>query len=283
MEVISFLNNKGGVGKSASVKTIAHMMAAVHKKRVLIVDMDPQGNTSSLYSSVDWTDLFRSVLYRTSRNKAFSVQDLLLDRNLDPHVCVSHTDYEGLDIIPAFLTLSEVEEQMKSNVAVPQQFLLRNQLSKLEDEYDFCLLDCSPSISLLNINALAASDEVYIPTRVDGDSLVGLAISINLIKTVSEYNPKLRVGGCFFTQYQARKSVSVVAKELLMQELPPNYLLPITIGVTKYIEESTYQQLPLLMVDKGKNKQKATQDYLLLTEYIVANDKSAVLDKIGKE
>ena len=238
MKTIAFLNNKGGVGKSASVKTLAHIISSVYDKKVLIVDLDPQGNTSSLYTQVDWVELFKSILEGTTRKAEYSVEDILLNQELDPHVSIHHTKYKNLDIIPAFLTLSEIEERMKADVKTPQQFRMKIQLEKLQDEYDYCLIDCSPSISLLNINGLAASDEVYIPTKVDGDSLIGVAITVNLIRTVASYNPKLKIGGCFFTLWQ-NKNVSSTAYELLETVLPKNMLLPMKIGVSKYVEEST--------------------------------------------
>lgn len=134
MKTIIFLNNKGGVGKSASAITVAHMMATAYNKRVLIIDLDPQMNTTSMFSQVDFINLFRGVYKGTVEKKKRSVEDLLLDKDLDIHECIYKTDYENLDIIPAFLTLSEVEERMKADVKSPQQFRLRKQLSKLKDE-----------------------------------------------------------------------------------------------------------------------------------------------------
>ena len=109
MKTILFLNNKGGVGKTASVTTVAHMLAAVHHRRVLLVDLDPQMNSTCMFSEVDFIELFNGIYRGTCTKKQKSVEDLLLDRELDIHECIRHTEYENLDMIPSFITLSEAE------------------------------------------------------------------------------------------------------------------------------------------------------------------------------
>lgn len=115
MKTIIFLNNKGGVGKTASVTTIAHMLAEEFHKKVLLVDLDPQMNASCLYSEIDFVNLFSRI--HSGEDVApdtYSIEDLLLDPELDIHKCIRKTDYENLDIIPSYLTLSEAEERMKA-------------------------------------------------------------------------------------------------------------------------------------------------------------------------
>lgn len=279
MKTIAFINNKGGVGKTASVTTIGHMMATLYNKKVLLIDLDPQGNTSSRYSKIDFFEIFLSIMERRPAQTELSIEDVLMNPGLDIHEAIKNTNYKDLDIIPSHLTLSEVEERLKADITTPQQFKLKQQLKKVADEYDYCLIDCSPSISILNINGLTASDEVYIPLKNDGDSCIGLAITRNLVETVSDYNPKLHIGGVFMTQYNSRKNV---AKELyaILQDILPQYgipLLPIQIGTTKFLEENTLEQKPLLEVDSGKNKCAATLAYMKLTEYILAPNKDVFL------
>ena len=110
MKTIVFLNNKGGVGKTASVTTIAHMLSAVHGKKVLLVDLDPQMNSSMMYSDIDFINIFRDVYSGRQKRIRQSVETLFLEKNADIHDCIVHTDYENLDIIPSCLTLSEDEE-----------------------------------------------------------------------------------------------------------------------------------------------------------------------------
>lgn len=268
MKTIVFLNNKGGVGKTASVTSIAHMMAEVHGKKVLLIDLDPQMNSTCMFSEVDFIELFHSIYNGTCANKQKSVEDLLLDADMDIHECIIHTDYDNLDIIPSFLTLSEKADLVKADVKVPQQFRLKEHLEALQSEYDYCIIDSSPSVSIININGLVAADQVYIPLRCDGGSLLGAAIIMNIFKSVSKYNPKIEIGGMFFTQWNERKNVSKTVYEL-MKETFNEYILPITIATSKNLEESSLMQIPLLAYDDGKNKCKATNNYLELTKYIV--------------
>lgn len=280
MKTIVFLNGKGGTGKSASATTLAHIIATVHGKRTLLVDMDPQSNASAMYSEADFEHIFFQIYTgKEMANRPASVENMLMDSSLDPHECIIHTEYENLDMIPAFLTLSEAEERMKADTRTVQQFKLKKQLDKVKDEYDMCLIDCGPSVSLLNVNALAAADEVYIPTRSDGNSLIGIAITVNLVRTVQEYNPKLRIGGIFITQYSKVKNVSKATYSIL-EDVFPDEFLPITVGVTKNLEENSMEQKPLLEMDK---KGKVSKSYLKLAEYILAPNKKKFIEQYRKE
>lgn len=273
MKTILFLNNKGGVGKTASVTTVAHMLAAVHNKRVLLIDLDPQMNSTCMFSEVDFIELFNSIYQGICTKKQKSVEDLLLDRELDIYECIRHTEYKNLDIIPSFLTLSEAEERMKADVTSPQQFRLKKHLRTIQEEYDYCIIDSSPSISITNINGLVASDEVYVPLRCDGGSLLGASIIMNLFETVSEYDAGLRIGGMFFTQWNGRKNVSKAVYQLL-SDMFGQYIIPVTISQSKNVEESSLVQKPLLAYDGGAKKSRVTQDYLELTEYILKQNET---------
>lgn len=279
MKTITFMNAKGGTGKTASCSTVAHAIAQ-RDYRVLIVDLDPQSNSSSLYSEVDFFKIFFQILKNEPNpDKELSVEDLLMDSTLDPHLCIKHTEYPGLDIIPAFLTLSEVEERLKADTRTPQQFKLRMQLEKIQDEYDFCFIDCGPSVSLLNINALAASEEVYIPARCDGGSMIGVAIATKLIETVQTYNPMLHIGGIFLTQFMGNMNVGKTSYEILDTAFGDAFL-PITIGVSKNLMENTYEQRPLFSFDQ---KSKVAKNYKELVDYILAPNKKLFLEEYNKK
>lgn len=268
MKTIIFLNNKGGVGKTASVTSIAHMMASKFGKKILLVDLDPQMNSTCLFSDVDFVKLFIEIYRGAGNETQKSVEDLLLNKDADIHECIQHTRYENLDIIPSYLTLSEAEERMKADVRSPQQFRLKRHLEAVQNEYDYCIIDSSPSVSIINVNGLAAAEEVYLPLRCDGGSLLGAAITMNLIETVAEYNPDLKIGGMFFTQWNGRKNISKAVYELL-DEMFGKYIIPVMISTSKNIEEGSLMQMPLLAYDSGKNKSRVTEDYLKLTEYIL--------------
>ena len=110
-----------------------------------------------------------------------------------------------------------------------------------------------------------------------------MAITMNLIRTVQTYNPALQLMGCFLTQYDGRKNVARTVYELLKKILTDDIILPFRIGTTKYLEENTFEQKPLLALDSGKNKCSATLSYLKLTEYMIAPNKKEYLKKYDAE
>lgn len=281
METIALLDIKGGVGKTTSVKEISHMLATMYGKRVLEIDIDPQSNLSDQFNKFDFVSTFNAIRSGKRIAGEYSIEHLLMDSTLDIHKCIKSTGYKGVDIIPAFLTLSEVEELLKADIKTPQQFKLKMHLDKVAEEYDYCLIDCSPSISILNINALVAADKVYIPTRTDAGSCVGIAITMNLIDTVRTYNPRLINEGCFFTQYD-NTNIAKQVKEML-EQLLPEQIIPITIPRSKFVAENSYMKVPLLVRDTKGNPGKVTRAYMLLTAYIAAPNKKVFLKELEEK
>ena len=273
MKRIVFFNLKGGVGKSATATSVSHMLAEVFGKKVLLVDIDPQGNSSSIFSEIDY---FKLLTGQAEQKK--SVQDILLDTELDPHEAISKTKYAKLDVIPAYLSLAETEETIKADKIVPQQFKLTNQLDKIDEEYDYCIIDCSPSLSILNINALVAADEVYIPMGVDAGSLMGARSAKNVVRMVRSYRPRLHITGAFFTRYQENKEVSKQAINIFKAIMGDITLIPISVRNNRMVEETSWVQEPLCELDE-KRKGTATIDYLFLTRYMMEIDKSEISKK----
>lgn len=254
MEVLAIFNVKGGVGKSTTAITIAHMMSSVYRQRVLFIDLDPQGNS---------TDLFLG-----DEERQPSVENLLEDVNLDIRKCILPTAYDNLHIIPAYLTLAEIDTKLKEDKTEQQQFRLKKHLKQIEEDYDYCILDCSPSVSLVNLNGLIVANKVYIPTKCDRWSIRGIQYAMNLVETAKQFNPILDIAGCFFTHWRGRRNVDKGAYQLI-EDMFGDKLIPITIGVSKFFEETTYEQKPLLAYDSGKNKNKVTEQYIELTEYML--------------
>lgn len=268
MKVFGFLNNKGGVGKTATAISVASILAQKYGKRVLLVDLDPQGNSTSMFCETNPLDLLGELLMGNTENykERGSVEQLLLDQNYDIHKCIISTKIENLFLIPAFLTLAECEERLKADVRTPQQFRLKKQLEKVQGEYDYVILDYSPSVNIININGLAASDYVYVPARCDAWSVVGFGIAKNLIETVQDYNPKLKIGGILFTDWKRNKNVSKQILEMSKTAFG-DVVIPVQITSSKLIEEMSYLQKTILELDPTK-KNRVTRDYADLTEYI---------------
>lgn len=276
MKTIAIMNIKGGVGKTTSVTTIGHILAKEFKKKVLLVDLDAQANTTALFSEVDYYERLANKFSGEIMELDKSISTLFLDKDVDVHECIRNTGYENLDIIESDLRLTEIENLLKADVTSPQQFKLKRHLEKVDAEYDYCIMDCSPSVGIININGLAMADEVYIPTRSDGYSLEGVAYAKSLIGTVADYNSKLSIGGVFFTAWEPYNCPKGAYK--ILETLVGDKLLPFNINKSVKLTENTMMQMPLLAADDGKNKSKATLAYIDLAGYIDAEDREKYLN-----
>ena len=281
MKTIALLNIKGGVGKTATVTTIAHMLASYFGKKVIIVDLDPQGNTTAHFSNIDVMERLERKLQGKITSIDNSISDLLMREDMEVHDCVRHTIYKNLDIIPSDLQLGEVQDRIKADVKTPAQFRLRRHIKKLATEYDFCIMDCSPSVSIANVNGLAIADEVYIPTTPDGYSLEGVAYALDLINNVKAYNDNLEIAGCFFSRWE-NQAVQDISYQLL-DEMVPGLLLPFRMYKSKLIGEGTYMNQPLLLSDRNRQLSRLTISYLHMAEYIMAEDKKKFLEDFDEE
>ncbi len=186
--IIAIVNQKGGVGKTTTTINLATALAAVQKK-VLLVDCDPQGNAS--------TGLGIDQAHRET-----TVYDLIINGE-DIHAAIQKTSIPRLHIIPANMDLSGAEIELVS--LMQREFRLRSSFQKLTQRYDYILIDCPPSLGLLTLNALAASDSVMIPLQCEFFALEGLS---HLLKTVelvrTHLNPSLSIHGIVLTMYDRR-------------------------------------------------------------------------------
>lgn len=197
-KIISFTNQKGGVGKTTSAVNIAAALTK-KKKKVLLIDLDSQGNATSGVG----------ISRREVRNSAFS----LITEDNDPHEAVMSTEFEGLDVIPSSLDLAGVELTLSEYENRNQ--LLKAKLEELKGDYDYIIIDCPPSLGTLTVNALAASDGVIIPMTCEYYSLEGLSQIINTVKQVKKlYNQKLDITGILITMYDKRLNL---AKQVLAE------------------------------------------------------------------
>ena len=182
----------GSGGKTTLLKKMAAFYRA-EGKRVLLVDADPQANTSSGLG-IEIKDL-KHTIYEC------------LIENIDPLTAVIHTEVANLDVIPSHINLvgAEIEMLEKDN----RENLMKQILSQLRSHYDYILIDCSPSLGLITINALTASDSVIIPVQCEFFALEGIAKLLNTIKIIkSNLNPSLRIEGFLLTMYDARLRLS---------------------------------------------------------------------------
>ena len=253
-KIVSFSNQKGGVGKTTTCVNMAAYIAAEGKK-VLLVDMDPQGNaTTGLgFSKSSLEQSIYSVL----------IDDEKALENIMP------TEVENLDLLPSNIDLAgaEVELVYKKN----RERVLKNALEEIRSRYDYILIDCPPSLGLLTINALACADSVIIPIQSEYYALEGLSQLMNSISLVKQHlNADLEVDGVVLTMYDSRSLISKQIAEEIKKFFTQRLFEIVVPRNVRLVEASSYGK-PIMMHDP---KCTGARAYKALTlEYLARQSK----------
>ncbi len=258
-KIISVANQKGGVGKTTTSINLTAALADAGKK-VLIVDIDPQGNTTSGFG-VD------------KNEQENTVYELLLDECTVKEAILPDI-YPGVDMIPSNINLAAAEIEL---IGIEyKEFILRDALDYIRDDYDFILLDCPPSLNVLTVNAMTASDTVIVPIQCEYYALEGLSQlihTINLVKT--RLNSRLDIEGIVFTMYDARTNLSQQVVENVKENVDqkvyqtliprnirlaeaPSYGEPITTYEPKSAGAAAYRNLAKEVMGESVEENKDT-------------------------
>lgn len=253
-KIISITNQKGGVGKTTTCVNLAAFVAKAGNK-VLIIDMDPQGNASS------------AVGVEATKEDNTIYEVLIGECSAKGAICKSVM--EGLDILPSTVDLSgaEVELVHLNN----RENILKEALIQVKKEYDYIFIDCPPSLSLLTVNALTATDSIIIPIQCEYFALVGLGQLMNTVKLIKKHlNPNIEIEGVLLTMKDARSNlVNQVAEEIqkYFKEKVYNTFIPRNVRLA----ESPSHGKPITMYD---SKSKGAVAYQNLADEFLASNKN---------
>lgn len=245
-KVISFSNQKGGVGKTTSAVNVAASLGVLGHK-VLLIDLDPQGNATSGVGI-------------SKKQLKTSINDVLIGESTAEEAIIV-TEFENLDIIPANIALAGAEYSLYQEGG--SESIMKNALAPIKDRYDYIIIDCPPSLSMLTVNAMVASDGIIIPMQCEFYALEGLSqltVTINRIK--ANFNSKLNITGILITMYNSRLLLSLqVINELNKHYSDKLFRTHISRGVK--VSEAPGFGTPVYYHDK---RSKGTNEYLAVAK-----------------
>jgi chromosome partitioning protein len=250
-KIISIFNQKGGVGKTTTTINLAAYVASMGKK-VLTVDIDPQGNTSS-------------GLGIDKEKLEYSMYDVIM--GISPDKVIIKTKLENLDIIPSRVELAGAEIELTAKMS--RETKLKDGILKVKDDYDYIFIDCPPSLGLLTINALTASDSVLIPIQCEFYALEGVQQLMNTIQLIKKsLNSKLEIQGVVMSMFDGRTRLSIEVVEEVKKYFRGKVYSTIIPRNIKLAEAPSYG-MPIMVYDENC---KGAEAYMELAQEFLEYD-----------
>ena len=252
-KIIALANQKGGVGKTTTAMNLAASLATLEKS-VLLVDADPQANASS-------------GLGVDVRKVDCSIYECIVGGH-DVHEAIYTTDIDGLDILPSHIDLVGAEVEMLN--FDEREKLIKKTLDPLRPEYDYILIDCSPSLGLITVNSLVASDSVIIPVQCEYYALEGLSQLINTVRRIKrQYNESIEIEGVLLTMYDGRLNLTQQVVDEVKKFFPRKVFKTVVPRGVRLSEAPSFG-MPVIYYDKSC---KGSQAYMALAEEIVGKER----------
>ena len=252
-KIIAIANQKGGVGKTTTAVNLAASLANKGKK-VLLVDTDPQGNTTSGVG-ID------------KRNVNKSTYDILIDGVKAEEATVT-TEFKNLSCIPASMDLAAAEIELANKEG--RESILKLALAPMREKYDFILIDCPPSLGLITMGSLTASDTILIPIQCEYYALEGLSQLMNTVRRIKrQYNERLDIEGVLLTMYDGRLNLTQQVVGEVKKFFPRKVFITVIPRAVRLSEAPGFG-MPVLYYDKSNKGTKAYED---LAEEIIKNNR----------
>ena len=261
-KVIALANQKGGVGKTTTAINLAASLAVLEKK-VLLIDADPQANSTS-------------GLGFDIRAIKTSIYECLID-GINPKDIILKAEVPGLDIIPSHIDLVGAEIEMVS--LTKREYIMKDVINKVRDDYDYVLIDCSPSLGLITVNALTAADSIIIPVQCEYFALEGLGKLLNTVKFIqTRLNPKLEIEGFLLTMYDARLRLSNQVVEEVTKHFQQMVFKTLIQRNIKLSESPSFGK-PVILYDASST---GAINYLNLAKELIHNNDPLVIKNSQK-
>jgi chromosome partitioning protein len=251
--IIAIANQKGGVGKTTTAVNLSAALAEAGKK-VLVVDMDPQGNTTAGFG-IEKTELEKTVY------------DMMIDE-CTAKEAVINTQYQNLDVLPSNIDLSGAEIELLD--VDDKEYILKKGIASIKKKYDFIIIDCPPALSILTINALTTADSVLVPIQCEYYALEGLSLLIHTIDLVKErLNSRLYIDGVVFTMFDSRTNLSNQVVENVKENLTSRVYDTVIPRNVRLAEAPSFG-MPIIEYD---DKSAGAESYRKLAQEVIQNHK----------